>query len=73
MRDNPVNRKCNRYFTQEEKEEILDDYYNKKFSVFRIAEKHESLPNHITWCLMQWKPTCIPRFDDISFGPNQPI
>jgi transposase-like protein len=66
MRKNPVNRRCNRYFTQEEKEEILDDYYNKNFCVLQIAEKHDSLPNHITWYLLRWKPACIPGFDNTN-------
>ena len=66
MRDNPVNRHCNRYFTEKEKEEILDDYYNKNLCVFEIAEKHDSLPNHITWCLLRWKPKFIPTFDNTN-------
>ena len=53
---NPVNRRCNRYFTEKEKIKILKLYYKKKLGVIEIAEELESLPNHITWCLMRWKP-----------------
>lgn len=52
---NSVNSHHNRYFTKEEKEEILYMYYEKKMSVCKIATELDSLPNHITWCLMRWK------------------
>lgn len=53
---NPVNRYCNRYFTEKEKIKILKLYYYKNLDEVQIAEKMESLPNHITWCLLRWNP-----------------
>lgn len=53
--NNPVNHYRNRFFTQNEKEEILDLYHEKKMDVFEIACKLNSLPNHITWSLLRWR------------------
>lgn len=52
---NRVNLYHNRYFTQEEKDEILFMYYENKMEIYDIATKLNSLPNHITWCLIRWK------------------
>jgi DNA-directed RNA polymerase subunit L len=49
-----VNEYCNRYFTEKEKRKILKLYYYKNLDEVQIAEEMESLPNHITWCLLRW-------------------
>lgn len=55
MLTNKVNDPSNRYFTQYEKEEIMKLYYEQKMDVFQIADKLDSLPNHIAWSLLRWK------------------
>lgn len=51
-----VNEYCNRYFTEKEKRKILKLYYHNNLDEVQIAEEMESLPNHITWCLLRWNP-----------------
>jgi len=55
MLQHKVNDPCNRYFTQDEREEIMKLYYEQNMDVFQIADKLGSLPNHITWSILRWK------------------
>lgn len=55
MLQNKVNDPSNRYFTEEEKEEIMKLYYEQKMDIFQIADKLDSLPNHIAWSILRWK------------------
>jgi transposase-like protein len=52
---NPVNLPINRFFTKDEKQKILKLYYEDKLDYIDIANRLESLPNHIYWIIMRWK------------------
>lgn len=59
--NNPVNLHINRYFTQDDKNEIIRLFCQERKDIHIIAEKLDTLPNHVTWALIRWGYLTVTR------------